>query len=1018
MKILRDLSIKSKMIAIILSVVFFSIIAGFSINIMREYKILNEKMIAESMMTAILVSEYCITPLDFGYKDEARANLSKLETIPSIFNGCVFDENGNLFASYNRGKEIVTPQIPDVETYSKIEGHWLHIFKEIRFNGEKKGTIYLRISTVDLSERIDTHLLTMIVIGLGMMILAWFLATRLQKIISQPILSLASMTERISRENDYSLRVKKQSNNEIGKLSDSFNEMLEQIHIKKMERDQSEQALRESNRIINRSPAVAFLWQNKEGWPVEFVSANVQHLLDYTAEVFMKGMVFFADLIHADDLENVSEEVQRYSEEKDKTDFVQEYRVVTKHHRIVWIEDHTFIRRNKQGQITHFEGLLINITERRLAEEALRQSEKNFRLLFEHSPLGTYIATTDGIIIDANQSLLKILGSNSIEDTKQINVLTFPPLLENGYSAEFKKCIQTGEIRFIELAYRSNWGKELFLSNYLIPLLDENGNIEKVYTLMEDITERKIADVKVNESEARYRTLVENAPEAIVVLDIKVGKFVDFNENAEKLFKLSREELLKASPISLSPEFQQDGQRSSESSVNAVNKAVAGEIPVFEWTHIDSTGKEIPCEVRLLRLPSTSEILVRGSVIDISRRKQAEYELQHLRNYLSNIINSMPSILVGVDKDGGITQWNNEAERLSGISVENAMGQPLDRLIPHLAKAMEQVREAMRTRKVCFTPKQLRNREDGMVYENITIFPLIANGVEGAVIRIDDVTEQVQLEEMMIQSEKMMSVGGLAAGMAHEINNPLAGILQTLQVILNRVSHGLDKNIIVADSIGISFDDVGKYLQERGLIDMMNTVMDSARRAATIVDNMLSFSRKSESKPVAVNVNELIDKTIDLCATDYDMKRNHDFLDLEIIREYVEDLPALHCESSKIQQVILNILKNGAEAMASIGTLSSSKAAEKGCFIIRTSFEYGAIRLEFEDNGPGMDELTRRRIFEPFFTTKPTNMGTGLGLSVSYFIITENHGGEMWVEAAPAGGTKFVIKLYPDRQGG
>jgi signal transduction histidine kinase len=153
-------------------------------------------------------------------------------------------------------------------------------------------------------------------------------------------------------------------------------------------------------------------------------------------------------------------------------------------------------------------------------------------------------------------------------------------------------------------------------------------------------------------------------------------------------------------------------------------------------------------------------------------------------------------------------------------------------------------------------------------------------------------------------------------------------------------------------------------------------------------------------------IGELIDKTLELAATDYDLKKQYDFKRILIEKDYAADVPAIPCEGAKIQQVLLNVFGNGAQAMQEAET-------ESPRFSIRTRFDQTRqmVRVEIEDNGPGMDEGTRRRVFEPFFTTKPVGTGTGLGLSVSYFIITQNHGGAMEVLSRPGTGTTFVIQL-------
>jgi signal transduction histidine kinase len=169
---------------------------------------------------------------------------------------------------------------------------------------------------------------------------------------------------------------------------------------------------------------------------------------------------------------------------------------------------------------------------------------------------------------------------------------------------------------------------------------------------------------------------------------------------------------------------------------------------------------------------------------------------------------------------------------------------------------------------------------------------------------------------------------------------------------------------------------------------------------------MLSFARKDGTKISSHDLTEIIDKTIELAATDYDLKKTYDFKRIKIIKTYRCDLSAIPCQASKIQQVVLNILINGAQAMQGVRTRDPQ-------FTIRTyvDTDRGMACIEIEDNGPGMDERTRKHIFDPFFTTKPVGVGTGLGLSVSYFIITENHNGEMAVESSLGTGAKFVIRI-------
>ncbi len=387
------------------------------------------------------------------------------------------------------------------------------------------------------------------------------------------------------------------------------------------------------------------------------------------------------------------------------------------------------------------------------------------------------------------------------------------------------------------------------------------------------------------------------------------------------------------------------------------------------------------------------------------RVRERTAELLNLQSYLSDIIDSMPSIIVGVDKEMTVGQWNLKAEQSTGISSSQALGNSFDTLFPHLQDRGEKIRHAISNKQILRNTKVPRAGTDPLHYDDITVYPLMSEGMEGAVIRIDEVTERVKLEEMMIQSEKMMSVGGLAAGMAHEINNPLAGILQNIQVLKNRMSKKLPKNIEVAQELGLDPGMINQYMEDRGMYLLMESMMQAGKRAAEIVENMLSFSGKGQQDFSQTNLPDLMDKSIDLAQNDYSLEKRFDFKEIRISRQYRDPDLFVFCHPSMLQQVFFNILKNGAQAMG------STDKTVVPAFTISIEKRGETAWIEIKDNGPGMDRETCKRIFEPFFTTKGIGVGTGLGLSVSYFIIAENHGGSIEVTSAPGQGSAFIICL-------
>ncbi len=274
-----------------------------------------------------------------------------------------------------------------------------------------------------------------------------------------------------------------------------------------------------------------------------------------------------------------------------------------------------------------------------------------------------------------------------------------------------------------------------------------------------------------------------------------------------------------------------------------------------------------------------------------------------------------------------------------------------------------------------------------------------------------DITDWKRMQGLMMQTEKMMSVGGLAAGMAHELNNPLGGVLQGVQNVQRRLSPDLEMNQGVANETGVDLEKVQAYMDKRGIDEFLRRITDSGERAARIVNNMLMFSRKTDETKQAASVNDIVEETLALAEVDYSLKKRFDFHHITIRRDYDKSIPRISCIASEIQQVLLNLFRNAAHAF-----YASDIPTESPVIDVRTFKRDGLICIEVEDNGPGMEEAVSKRIFEPFYTTKDVGDGTGLGLSISYFIVVDEHGGSLSVESAPGRGSRFLIELPENLQ--
>ncbi len=512
------------------------------------------------------------------------------------------------------------------------------------------------------------------------------------------------------------------------------------------------------------------------------------------------------------------------------------------------------------------------------------------------------------------------------------------------------------------------------------------------------ITHRKLDlnQIKLKKNESFLQSLLGSIPDSILILNME-----GVIESVNQVYSgVKNEDIIGKSAISfLNQEYEKPFR-------DAIYKAVkTGELQTVEAI-IDLPDGQHYFFIRLiltsLKENEKSIVLI---ATDITKLKNVEKELKKIQNYLTNIIDSMPSILIGVDSDGNVTQWNSEAHRTTGITVEEAVGQSLLRVFPRLSPQKEMIEKVIKNHETLTCHRMTYKKENKTIYEDLTIYPLIADGAE---IRIDDVTEYTKMEELIIQSEKMVSVGGLAAGMAHEINNPLAGMMQSANVIANRLGEKIDlpANIKAAEEAGTTIDAIKSFMEARSIPRMLQTINDSGQRAAAIIDNMINFVVKRDRGKSSENIQQLMDQVIELAETDYKLKKVYNFRKIDIVKKYEENIPLVVCEGAKIKQVLLNLIRNGTEAMYDAKT-------EKPQITFHLWFQKAdnTICMEIIDNGPGMDEELQKHIFEPFFTTKKTGEGTGLGLSISYFIITEDHRGEIEVESQPGEGSKFRIRL-------
>ncbi|MDX1546188.1 MAG: PAS domain S-box protein, partial [Rhodothermales bacterium] len=344
--------------------------------------------------------------------------------------------------------------------------------------------------------------------------------------------------------------------------------------------------------------------------------------------------------------------------------------------RRIWVQDHPRAVHGPDGTVKYFDGVLVDVTAEHTAKEALRASEARNRALLDGIPDAIFVFDAEGFYRDfvpaktfrSLQEPSEFLGRHITQ--------ALPRRIAEPAMERMRTAMETGAVQHLEYTLGEEHGEERHFEARFVPQSED-----VILCVVRDITDRIQAQRALRESEERYRNLVDNAPDGIVVFDPEMGLFVDGNPEALRLYGLSFEELCRTGPASMSPPYQPDGRPSEEVAAEYVGRALCGEMPTFEWLHEAADGTQIPCEVRLARVYRDGRPFVRGSISDISERKKVEEALRLSEEKFARAFRASPdAITISRLRDGLFLEVNDGFEQLSGISREEAVGRTSEEL--------------------------------------------------------------------------------------------------------------------------------------------------------------------------------------------------------------------------------------------------------------------------------------------------------------------------------------------------
>lgn len=378
---------------------------------------------------------------------------------------------------------------------------------------------------------------------------------------------------------------------------------------------------------------------------------------------------------------------------------------------------------------------------------------------------------------------------------------------------------------------------------------------------------------------------------------------------------------------------------------------------------------------------------------EIAKHVSTAERLRASEAYIKNILRSMPLMLVGVNKDGQITQWNKRAEDITGMKANEVLGKNLWDAYPIITVSPAQVVKAMEKNETI----TIKHSQRGQYYFDITIYPLRDQVESGVVILLDDVTKKILAENMLIQNDKISSMGELASSMAHDINMPLQSILFDLRAFQS----------LLTDSSKY-MDGATSDVTTVKLGSLLSQVYEKGEKVASIVHNLQEFARGRSDRKQLCNIVDVMEHTLELAGDVLSAPSKLKFIDIQIVRNYQDGLPMIPCYVTELQQAFLSLFRHAYDALGRV-----EDPAHKPVIKIQMNVSYDSFWIRIQHNGVGLTNEELLYLFEPFVRKDTPEVGYDAGkrLSFAYFIITEQHQGQMAVTSDIKVGTTFHMQL-------
>jgi PAS domain S-box-containing protein len=551
------------------------------------------------------------------------------------------------------------------------------------------------------------------------------------------------------------------------------------------------------------------------------------------------------------------------------------------------------------------------------------------------------------------------------------------------------------------------------------PHSDLASELEEALNRLAELEAERVAAAHRSAQEQELNAAILHSSGALVVVIDPEGRVARFNWACEMLSGFTEDEVRGklAWELFLADEEREEARKL----ISGLLEGGHSQRLANHWIGQDGRPRLIDWTHQVMRTDEGDVKCVIATGFDLTGRRNTE-DLEEYHRRVERLLNSISSILIGVDESDCITQWNRVAEKTFGLEATAVIGRPFTStgISWNWLEVLEQIERCVGRE----GPTNLNDihyqcvgGESGVL--GLTVSPMRhSNGSPaGYVILGTDITERKRLEEHLAQAQRLESIGQLAAGIAHEINTPIQFVgdnTRFLQDAMNDIGRLLEKyralfNGARAGSIpeGI-LGEIEKLESEVDLPFLIDEIpqsvqqsLDGVSRVAKIVRAMKDFSHPGSEDKAAVDINRAIESTLTVA-------RNEWKYVAELTLDLEEDLPLVPCHPGDLNQVILNLVVNASHAIEAV---VGDGAEEKGRITVSTRRDGDWVEIRVQDSGEGIPTDVQPRLFEPFFTTKEVGRGTGQGLAICHAAIVKGHGGTITFDTTPGQGTIFIVRL-------